>query len=49
MENKKATIKDKVSPELLVSPHIMSELFHVVMGEWRPDSSQQEQLVGHLR
>jgi hypothetical protein len=49
MENKKATIKDKVSPELLVSPHIMSELFYVVMGEWRPDSSQQEQLVRHLR
>jgi predicted anti-sigma-YlaC factor YlaD len=48
MEDKKATIKDKVSPDLLVSPHIVSELFHVVMGEWQPDSSQLEQLVVHL-
>ncbi len=48
MEDKKATIKDKVSPDLLVSPHIVSELFHLVMGEWQPDSSQQEQLVVHL-
>ena len=48
MEDKKATIKDKVSPDLLVSPHIVSELLHVIMGEWQPDSSQQEQLVVHL-
>jgi hypothetical protein len=49
MEDKKATIIDKVSPDLLVSPHIVSELFHLVVGEWQPDSSQQEQLVVHLR
>jgi hypothetical protein len=49
MEDKKATIKDKVIPDLLVSPHIVSELFHLVMGEWQPASSQQEQLVVHLR
>jgi hypothetical protein len=49
MEDKKATIIDKISPDLLVSPHILSELFHLVMGEWKPDTSQQEQLVVHLR
>src|SRR5574340_1595182 len=49
MENKKATIKDKVHPDLLVSPHIMHELFQVIMGELRPDTSQQEQIVEHLR
>jgi hypothetical protein len=48
MEDKKAIIIDKVSPDLLVSPHIVSELFHLVMGEWQPDPSQQEQLVVHL-
>jgi predicted anti-sigma-YlaC factor YlaD len=48
MEDKRAIIKDKVSPDLLVSPHIVSELLHVVMGEWQPESSQQEQLVVHL-
>lgn len=37
MEDKKATIIDNVSPDLLVSPHIVSELFHLVMGEWQPD------------
>lgn len=48
MEDKKATILDKVSPDLLISPHIVSKLFHLVMGEWQPDTSQQEQLVVHL-
>ena len=48
MEDKKATIIDKVSPDLLLSPHILSDLFHLVMGEWKPDSSQLEQLVIHL-
>jgi hypothetical protein len=49
MENKKATTKDKVHPDLLVSPHIMHELFQVIMGELRPDTSQQEHMVNHLR
>jgi len=49
MEDNKATIIDKVSPDLLVSPHIVSELLHVVMGEWQPDASELEQLVVHLR
>ncbi len=48
MEDKKATIKDKVHPDLLVPPHIVGKLFHLVMGEWQPDSSQQEQLVVHI-
>ncbi|HYT46578.1 MAG TPA: hypothetical protein VEP90_29895 [Methylomirabilota bacterium] len=48
MEDKKATIIDKVISDLLKSPHIVSELFHLVMGEWQPDSSQVEQLVIHL-
>lgn len=49
MEDKKATILNEVSPDLLVPPHIANELFLLVMGEWQPDSSQQEKLVVHLR
>ncbi len=49
MEDKRATIKDKVSPDLLVPPHIANELFDVVMGEEQLDSTQQEQMIGHLR
>ena len=48
MEDKHATIKDEVIPDLLESPHVVNELFHVVMGEWQLDSTQQEQMVGHL-
>jgi len=48
MEDKHATIKDEVIPDLLVSPHIVNELFHVVIGEWQLDSTQQELMVGHL-
>jgi hypothetical protein len=48
MEGKKASVKDKVRPDLLVPPHIVDELFHLVVGEWQPDSAQQEQLVVHL-
>ena len=39
---------DKVHPDLLVPPHIVDKLFHLVAGEWQPDLSQQEQLVVHL-
>jgi hypothetical protein len=48
MEDKKTTIKDNVHPDLLIPPHIVGKLFHLVMGEWQPDSSQQEQLVVHI-
>jgi predicted anti-sigma-YlaC factor YlaD len=48
MEDKHATIKDKVIPDLLVSPHIVNELLHIVMGEWQIDSTQQEHMVEHL-
>lgn len=48
MEDKHATIKDEVIPDLLVSPHIVDELFYVVMGELQIDSTQQEQIVAHL-
>ncbi len=48
MKEKKATVMDKVRPDLLVPPHIVSELIHLVRGEWQPDLSQQEQLVAHL-
>src|SRR5947209_16934783 len=48
MEEKKATIMDKVRPDLLVPPHIVGNLIHLVLGEWQPDPSQQEQLVAHL-
>lgn len=48
MKEKKATIVDKVYPDLLVPPHIVGELIHLVRGEWQPTPSQQEQLVAHL-
>jgi hypothetical protein len=48
MKGKKATVMDKVRPDLLVPPHIVSELIHLVRGEWQPGLSQQEQLVAHL-
>jgi hypothetical protein len=48
MEDNRATI-NKVHPDLLMSPHIMSELFQVVIGKLQLDSSQQEQMVNHLR
>ena len=48
MEDKHATIKDDVIPDLLVSPHIVNELFHIVMGKWQLDSTQQEHMVEHL-
>ncbi len=48
MEDKRATVMYKVRPDLLVPPHIVDKLFHLVAGEWQPDPSQQEQLVEHL-
>lgn len=48
MKEKKAIVMDKVRPDLLVSPHIVGKLIHLVLGEWQPDPSQQEQLIIHL-
>jgi len=48
MKEKKAIVMDKVRPDLLVPPHIVGKLIHLVVGEWQPDPSQQEQLIGHL-
>src|SRR3989440_4147275 len=48
MKEKKANVMDKVRPDLLVPPHIGGKLIHLILGEWQPDSSQQEQLIGHL-
>ncbi len=48
MKGKKATVMDKVHPDLLEPPHIVDELMHIVVGEWQPDPSQQEQLVVHF-
>jgi hypothetical protein len=48
MEGKKASVKDKVRPDLLVPPHIVDKLIRLVVGEWQPDAAQQEQLVVHL-
>ena len=48
MKEKKANVMDKVRPDLLVPPHIVGKLIHLILGEWQPDSSQQEQLIAHL-
>jgi hypothetical protein len=48
MEEKKASVMDKVRPDLLVPPHIVDKLIHLVVGEWQLDPAQQEQLVVHI-
>jgi len=48
MKEKKATVMDKVRPDLLVLPHIVGMLIHLVVGEWQPEPSQLEQLIAHL-
>jgi hypothetical protein len=48
MEERKATVIDKVHPDLLVPPHIVDKLFHLIVSEWQPDPSQQEQLIAHF-
>ena len=48
MKEKKVTLMDKVRPDLLVPPHIVGKLIHLVVGEWQPDPSQQEQLIAHI-
>ena len=48
MKEKIATVRNKVPPDLLVQPHIVDKLFHVIVDRWQPDPSQQEQLVAHL-
>ncbi len=48
MKERKATVIDKVLPNLLVPPHIVDKLLHLVVGEWQPDPSQQEQLIAHF-
>ena len=48
MEGKKVSVKDKVRPDLLLPPHIVDTLIRLVLGEWQPAPSQQEQLVVHL-
>jgi hypothetical protein len=48
MAGKKVSVKDKVRPDLLLPPHIVDTLIRLVLGEWQPAPSQQEQLVVHL-
>src|SRR5450759_4377008 len=48
MKERKATVIDKVRPDLLAPPHIVDKLFHLMVGEWQPDPSQQEQLIAHF-
>ena len=48
MKENLAGIMDKVHPDMLVPPHIVDELFHLVEGEKQPDPSQLEQMAAHL-
>jgi hypothetical protein len=48
MEEKKATVMDKISPDLLEAPHVVDKLFQLVMGEKKTDPSQLEQIAAHL-
>ena len=48
MKGKKALAIDRIHPDLLVPPHIVGKLTQLVVGDWQPDSSQQEELIAHL-
>ena len=48
MKEKKATVMDKVHPDLLVPPHVVDKLLLLITGEKQPDPSQLEQMVAHL-
>ena len=48
MKGKKALVIGRVDPDLLVPPHIVGKLIQLVVGEWQPDPSQQEQLIAHI-
>jgi hypothetical protein len=48
MEEHNASVMDKIQHDLLVSPHIVSELFRLITGQWQPNAAQQEQLIAHL-
>jgi hypothetical protein len=48
MKENIAGVMDKVRPDMLVPPHIVDKLFHLVTGEKQPDSSQLEQMTAHL-
>lgn len=48
MQRKKDSIMDKVHLDLLMPPHIVGTLIDLVVDEWRPDPSQQEDLVTHF-
>jgi len=48
MKEKKAFAMDKVRPDLLVPPHFVNKLLQLVVGDWQPDPSQQEELIAHL-
>jgi hypothetical protein len=48
MREKKSSTKYKVPPALLESPHIADQLLQLLLGEWQPDPSQEEQLTTHF-
>lgn len=48
MAQDKASVEERIPSELLISPHVADKLVHLVAGEWRPDTSQLEQLTTHV-
>ena len=48
MKGKKTILMEKKHPELLVAPHVVDRLFHLLAGEWQPDASLEKQLMAHF-
>lgn len=48
MENNKASVMERVHPELFMSPHVADKLVDLIKGDLKPDASQLEQLIAHL-
>jgi S-ribosylhomocysteine lyase LuxS involved in autoinducer biosynthesis len=48
MKEKKATVMDKVRPDMLVPPHVVDTLIHLVNSEEQLESTQLKTIAAHL-
>ncbi|MGB8347673.1 MAG: hypothetical protein WCD86_22510 [Ktedonobacteraceae bacterium] len=35
-------------PDLLIPPHLLPQVFDLLIGAWHPDAAQQQQMEAHL-
>lgn len=48
MEKEKPIVMEKTHPELFAPPHIAGKMFQIILGDWQPNSTEQNQLIDHL-